>query len=109
MTDMVEKRKAVHRATADKIAYFDKSVEELKEKAWELDTSTQDMLMFHGVKDDTKHNNLDAAVKEVWKEMTEEDYINNDGTGDEVKAEDITGLAFSKGGARGGRTYHCAV
>ena len=70
MSDMLEKRKTVHRVTTDKIAYFDKSVEELKEKAWELDTSTQDMLMFHGIKEDAKNDNIDAAVKEVLKEIT---------------------------------------
>ena len=65
MANMVERRHADHKLAADKIAYIDKTVEELKEKAWELDTSTQDMLMFHGVKEDIKHDNIEAAVKEV--------------------------------------------
>ena len=44
-----------------------RTVEELKEKTWKLDSSTKNNLVFYGIKEDAGSGNTEWAVKEVEK------------------------------------------
>ena len=74
---MEEKREGLQRKAAKKIVSMSTCVEELKEKTWELDTSTLDSLVFYGIKEDENDKDLiEAVVKEVSKELLEAFYAN---------------------------------
>ena len=47
-----------------------KSVEGLKERTWELDSSTVDNLVFYGIEEDNVSDNTEMAVKEVSEDQT---------------------------------------
>jgi hypothetical protein len=62
---MAEKRGECHAEAMEKVRFLSKSVEGLKERTWELDSSTVDNLVFYGIEEDNVSDNIEAAVKEV--------------------------------------------
>ena len=67
-TDLAETKEATETSVEDvlsKVLAVRRTVEELKEKAWELDTNTRNNLVFYGIKEDAGSGNTEWAVKEV--------------------------------------------
>ena len=56
----------------NKLLAMRRTVEELKEKTWQLDTSTRNNLVFYGIKEDAGSGNTEWAVKE---ELHNEDMV----------------------------------
>ena len=69
LADMAEKRGDFHAEAMEKVRFLRKSVEELKERTWELDSSTVDNLVFYGINEDNVTDNIEAAVKEVSEDQ----------------------------------------
>ena len=65
LADMAEKRADCHAEAMEKVRFLRKSVEVLKERTWELDSSTVDNLVFYGIEENNKSDNTEVAVKEV--------------------------------------------
>ena len=52
LAEMGEKTENHHEEAVSKLQSMNKTVEELKEKTWELDTSNRNNLVFYGIKED---------------------------------------------------------
>ena len=65
LADMAKKRGDFHTGAMEKVGFLRKSVEGLKERTWELDSSTVDNLVFYGIEEDNVSDNTEVAVKEV--------------------------------------------
>ena len=51
----------------NKLLAMRRTVGELKEKTWELDTTYRNNLVFYGIKEDAGSGNTEWAVKEVFE------------------------------------------
>ena len=72
-TDLVETKDKTENSgeeVMNKLLAMRRTVEELKEKTWELDTSTRNNLVFYGIKEDAGSGNTEWAVKEVSEDKT---------------------------------------
>ena len=65
-----EKTETSEEEVMSKLLAMRRTVEELKEKTWELDTSTRNNLVFYGIKEDAGSGNTEWAVKEVSEDKT---------------------------------------
>ena len=65
-----EKTETSEEEVMSKLLAMRRTVEELKEKTWELDTSTRNNLVFYGIKEDAGSGNTEWAVKEVSEHKT---------------------------------------
>ena len=70
LADMAEKRGDDYAEAMEKVGFLRKSVEGLKERTWELDSSTVDNLVFYGIEEDNVSDNTEMAVKEVSEDHT---------------------------------------
>ena len=70
LSETKEKTENSEEEVMTKLLSMRRMVEELKEKTWELDTSTRDNLVFYGIKEDAGSGNTEWAVKEVSKDRT---------------------------------------
>jgi hypothetical protein len=69
LADMAEKRGDDYAEAMGKVRFLRKSVEGLKERTWELDSSTVDNLVFYGIEEDNVSDNTEVAVKEVSEDQ----------------------------------------
>ena len=74
----------------NKLLAMRRTVEELKEKTWELDTSTRNNLVFYGIKEDAGSGNTEWAVKEVLYNEDMGKVHNKTVTGDSILAAHLT-------------------
>ena len=70
LAEMGDKTENHHEEAVSKLQSMNKTVEELKEKTWELDTSNRNNLVFYGIKEDDRSGNTELAVKEVTEDKT---------------------------------------
>ena len=70
LAEMEQKTGQSHEEMMGRLQVIKNTVEELKETTWELDPSTNDNLVFYGIKEDDGSGNIVCAVKEVCKDKT---------------------------------------
>ena len=64
LADTRDKTENSEEEVMSKLTAMRRTVEELKEKTWKLDTSTKNNLVFYGIKEDAS-GNTEWTVKEV--------------------------------------------
>ena len=68
LAEMGEKTENHHEEAVSKLQSMNKTVEELKEKTWELDPSNRNKLVFYGIKEEAGSGNTELTVKEVTED-----------------------------------------
>ena len=86
LADTAEKRGDFHAEAMEKVHFLGKSVEELKERTWELDSSTNDNLVFYGIEEDNGSDNTELAVKELSEDQKKGDHFMAILAGDPLQA-----------------------
>ena len=94
LADTKEKTEKSSDEVMSKLLAMRRTVEELKEKTWELDTSTRNNLVFYGIKEDAGSGNTEWAVKEVFEFKDTAKAATEDIEGDQVLATHLTGYSF---------------
>ena len=92
-TDLVETKDKTENSgeeVMNKLLAMRRTVEELKEKTWELDTSTRNNLVFYGIKEDAGSGNTEWAVKEVFDNKDKTTDSDTNITGDPLLAAHLT-------------------
>ena len=100
LADMGERREHFYKKAMDKILVMRKSVEELKERTWELDSSTHDNLVFYGIKENNVSDNIELVVKEVPEDVLKRKITMDNLAGDPLKAEHTARHALCKRGEK---------
>ena len=94
LADTKEKTEKSSDEVMSKLLAMRRTVEELKEKTWELDTSTRNNLVFYGIKEDAGSGNTEWAVKEVFEVKDTVKAATEDIKGDQVLATHLTRYSF---------------
>ena len=94
LADTKEKTEKSSDEVMSKLLAMRRTVEELKEKTWELDTSTRNNLVFYGIKEDAGSGNTEWAVKEVFELKDDVKAATEDIKGDQVLATHLTRYSF---------------
>ena len=94
LADTKEKTEKSSDEVMSKLLAMRRTVEELKEKTWELDTSTRNNLVFYGIKEDAGSGNTEWAVKEVFELKDTVKAATEDIKGDQVLATHLTRYSF---------------
>ena len=94
LADTKEKTEKSSDEVMSKLLAMRRTVEELKEKTWELDTSTRNNLVFYGIKEDAGSGNTEWAVKEVFELKDTVKAATEDIEGDQVLATHLTRYSF---------------
>ena len=94
LADTKEKTEKSSDEVMSKLLAMRRTVEELKEKTWELDTSTRNNLVFYGIKEDAGSGNTEWAVKEVFEVKDTVKAATEDIEGDQVLATHLTRYSF---------------
>ena len=102
LADMAEKRGDDYAEAMEKVRFLRKSVEGLKERTWELDSSTVDNLVFYGIVEDNVSDNTEVAVKEVSEEHQIAKNPTDKHTGDPLQATHTARNATCEGGQKHG-------
>ena len=106
LSDMGERREHFYKKAMDKILVMGKSVEELKERTWELDSSTHDNLVFYGIKENSMSDKLELVVKEVMEDVLKRNNTVDNLAGDPLQAEHTARHALCKCSEKYGDTWH---
>ena len=102
LADMAEKTGDDYAEAMEKVRFLRKSVEGLKERTWELDSSTVDNLVFYGIEEDNVSDNTEVVVKEVSEDHMIAKNPTDKHTGDSLHAAHTARNAICEGDQKHG-------